>query len=189
MQRSSAAQQHIRVRRGMPTELAVVPHIAALDDSLQSNREQYKGLNWGSNISRERSVAEHRTHAMQGLAILGEMTGGITHDFRKLLAIIGSSLRFAERHSGEPEKVCPSIAAARDGIGRGLQLTSQLLAFAERRVLPTDAGNANECLKTLKLRLAFTAGPGICIGWSSDATLRCAYWIHRCSMQRSSTSS
>src|SRR6185437_1320649 len=189
MQRSSAAQQHIRVRRGMPTELAVVPHIAALDDDLQSNREQYKGLNTGSNISRERSVAEHRTHAMQGLAILGEMTGGITHDFRKLLAIIGSSLRFAERHSGEPEKVCPSIAAARDGIGRGLQLTSQLLAFAERRVLPTDAGNANECLKTLKLRLAFTAGPGICIGWSSDATLRCAYWIHRCSMQRSSTSS
>ena len=139
-----------------------MPHIARLDDDLQSDHGKHEGPYWVSDISLgERSVAEQRAHVTHGLAILGEMTGGIAHDFRNILAIIGSSLRFAEEHSGEPEKVSSSIAAARDGIDRGLKLTSQLLAFAKQRELPAHAGNANEYLKTLELFLAFSAGSGI----------------------------
>ena len=139
-----------------------MPCIARLDEDLQSDREGHEGFYWVSDISLgERSVTEQRTYVTEGLATLGEMTGGIAHDFRNILAIIGSSLRFAEKHSGEPERVSSSIAAARDGIDRGLQLTSQLLAFAKQRVLPTHAGNANEYLKTLKLFLKFGAGPPI----------------------------
>jgi hypothetical protein len=43
MGRSSATQRHILVRRGTPTEVAVVPHIARLDDDLQSDREKHEG--------------------------------------------------------------------------------------------------------------------------------------------------
>ena len=139
-----------------------MPHIARLDDDLESDRGGHEGFNWVSCTSLgERSATGQRTCVTQGLAILGEMTGGIAHDFRNILAIIESSLRFAEKHSGEPERVNSSIAAARDGIDRGLQLTSQLLAFAKRRVLPTHAGNANEYLKALELFLEFSAGPAI----------------------------
>jgi hypothetical protein len=34
---------HILVRRGTPTEVALVPHIARLDDDLQSDRERNMG--------------------------------------------------------------------------------------------------------------------------------------------------
>jgi len=160
--KSSATQRHILVCRRASTEVAVMPRIAHLNDDLQSDGEKHEELNWVSDISLgEQSIAEQRTHVTRGLAILGEMTGGIAHDFRNILAIIGSSLRFAEKHSGEPEKVSSSITAARDGIDRGLKLTSQLLAFAKQRELPTHAGNANEYLKTLELFLAFSAGSAI----------------------------
>jgi signal transduction histidine kinase len=102
-----------------------------------------------------------RSSARYARALLGEMTGGIAHDFRNILAVIGSSLRFAEKHSGKPEKVSYSIAAARDGIERGLKLTSQFLAFAKQRELTTHAGDANEYLKTLELFLEFSAGSSI----------------------------
>ena len=75
------------------------------------------------------SVAQ-RERAAQRLASLGEMTGGIVHDFRNILAVIESGLRLAEKHSEEPEKASVFIAGVHDGIDRGLKLTSQLLTFA-----------------------------------------------------------
>ena len=65
------------------------------------------------------SAAKQRAGASQRLAALGEMTGGIAHDFRNLLAAIESGLKLAERSSEQPEKVRAYIAAAREGIDRG----------------------------------------------------------------------
>ncbi len=148
-------------RHGTPKETAIVPHLARLDDDFLSDRERNKMFNRISDISlSERSVAEQRAYVAEGLALPGEMTGGIIHDFRNILTIIELSLGFAEKNSGEPEKVRSSVAAARHGIDRGLQLTSQILAFAKQRELPAHAANANEYLRALELFLAFGAGCG-----------------------------
>jgi hypothetical protein len=45
---------------------------------------------------RERLVDESSGRAGQ-MSVSGEMTGGITHDIRNILAVIDSSLRSAER--------------------------------------------------------------------------------------------
>jgi hypothetical protein len=110
------------------------------------------------------------------------MTGRITYDFRNILAIIESSLRFAEKHSWEPEKVSSSVAAASDEIDRELKLTSRLFAFTKQRELPTHVGNVNEHLKALELLRPFSDGPGIRItdDWRSVAvkparSTRCRY--------------
>jgi len=50
MERSSETQRHILVRRGTPTEVAVVPHIAHLDDDLQSDRENMKAPSIDTNM-------------------------------------------------------------------------------------------------------------------------------------------
>ena len=91
-----------------------------------------------------RSPAEQRARATQRLAALGEMTGGIAHDFRNLLAVIESGLGLAEKSLERPEKVRVYIAAAREGIDRGVKLTSQLLAFAKRQELKARAGDVND---------------------------------------------
>ena len=107
------------------------------------------------------SAAEQRVRAAQRLAALGEMTGGIAHDFRNLLAVIESGLRLAERSSEQPEKVRAYIAAAREGIDRGVELTSQLLAFAKHQELDAHAGDVNEFLRNFEPFLRYGAGSGV----------------------------
>jgi nitrogen-specific signal transduction histidine kinase len=106
----------------------------------------------------EQSEETRRERAIQRIAALGEMTGGIAHDFRNILTIIQSGLRLAERNLRDPDKLRACIAGAREGVDRGLQLTSQLLAFAKQQELEPRPGNANELLRNLELLLRYSAG-------------------------------
>jgi signal transduction histidine kinase len=114
------------------------------------------------NMRREEpSGAELRAQAAQRLAALGEMTGGIAHDFRNILAVIESSLRLAENSPADPEKMRMFIAGAREGVDRGLKLTSQLLSFARQREFKPRVWNANELLRSIELLLRYGAGPEV----------------------------
>jgi signal transduction histidine kinase len=86
------------------------------------------------------------------------MTGNIAHDFRNILAVIDSGLRLAERNSDDPKAASAFIAGAREGVARGLMLTSQLLSFAKQREFQARAADANELLKALELFLRYGAG-------------------------------
>jgi signal transduction histidine kinase len=111
----------------------------------------------------KRSAAEISARASQRLSVLGEMTGGIAHDFRNILTVIESGLRLAEKNSDEPQKVRTFIAGARQGVARGLELTSQLLTFAKQGGLQPCAADANALLKNLELFLKYGAGPNVCV--------------------------
>jgi signal transduction histidine kinase len=90
--------------------------------------------------------------------VLGEMTGGIAHDFRNILAVIDSRLRLAENNSEHTSVARAFIVGAREGVARGLTLTSQLLTFAKQREVQARAADANELLKALELFLRYGAG-------------------------------
>jgi signal transduction histidine kinase len=109
------------------------------------------------------TAAQQRERATHRLAALGEMTGGIAHDFRNLLAVIESGLRFAEKRVDEAESVRAYIAAARKGIDRGVELTSQLLAFAKHQELDAHAGDLNEFLRSFEPFLRYGAGPNVSV--------------------------
>ena len=106
--------------------------------------------------SRERSK-----RAAKKISALGEMTGGIAHDFRNVLSVIASGLNVAERHSGDPAKVELALAAAREGVERGTKMTQRLLAFAKQQELKTGPEDVNALLAKLKMFLKYGAGPGI----------------------------
>lgn len=106
------------------------------------------------------SAAEQRAHANQRLAALGEMTGGIAHDFRNFLAVIESGLRLAERNAEDPQKVREFIALAREGIEKGAELTGQLLAFARHQELNPHLGDLNEFLREFEPFLRYAGGLG-----------------------------
>ncbi|BCH17119.1 hypothetical protein MesoLjLa_39700 [Mesorhizobium sp. L-2-11] len=89
------------------------------------------------------------------------MTGGIAHDFRNLLGVIGSGLRLAEKRAEEPESVRTYIAAAQQGIDRGIELTSLVLAFAKHQELDIHAGNLNDFLRSFEPFLRYGAGPDV----------------------------
>ena len=109
----------------------------------------------------DRPTAERCARATQQLGELGEMTMGIVHDFRNVLAVVESGLRLAESHSNEPEKVHIFIAGAREGVKHAVKLTSRLLTFAKHHDMDMQLADANTCLENLELLLKYGAGPGV----------------------------
>jgi signal transduction histidine kinase len=129
-------------------------------------------------ITNPHTAAERSARAAQKLVALGEMTGGIAHDVRNILAVVESGLRIAER-TNEPEKLRVGIAAAREGIDRGTILIAQLLNFAKQQELGIQPVNTNELLRTLVVFLQYAAGPGIRI------VFKLASDIPKCAVDRS----
>ena len=112
-----------------------------------------------SSMSNEqRSAAVRSARAAEGFSLLAEMTGGIAHDFRNILAVIDSALRLAEKHSDDPRSASAFIAGAREGVAHGLTLTSQLLTVAKQREYQARMSDANELLEALELFLRYAAG-------------------------------
>ena len=123
---------------------AVVPlHSTAADNS-------------GGFITRKRSK-----RAAQKISALGEMTGGIAHDFRNILCVITSGLNVAERNSSDAAKVESALAAVRQGVERGMRMTNRLLAFAKEQEQQTGPEDVNALLAKLSAFLRYGAGPGI----------------------------
>jgi signal transduction histidine kinase len=106
----------------------------------------------------QRSPLELSGPVTHRFALVGQMTGGIAHDFKNILAVIDSSLRLAETHSNDPGLACTFISGAREGVARGLALTSQLFDFTNQRDFQACSANANELLKTIEVFLRYGAG-------------------------------
>ena len=66
-----------------------MPHVAPDHNEQQPYRSKRGNLDPTVDITLEQhSALEQRARATQRLAAIGEMTGGIVHDFRNLLAVI-----------------------------------------------------------------------------------------------------
>ena len=131
-------------------------------NTLQPVNAANEGHSGASNVAmRDKHTLAQLASAAQRLAVLGQMTGGIAHDFRNVLTIIESGLKLAEKRSAQPDEIRIYIAGAREGVNRGLKLTSQLLSFAKQQELEARAGNANDLMKNLDLFLKYGAGPEV----------------------------
>jgi signal transduction histidine kinase len=112
-------------------------------------------------IGEQLSRTEMSARTTQRLLVFAEMTEGVIHDFRNILTVVDSGLKLAERNYDAPEQVRACIAGAREGIVRGLALTSQLLTFAKQRELDARVCDANALLRDLELFLRYAAGSAI----------------------------
>jgi signal transduction histidine kinase len=85
---------------------------------------------------RSREAAEARVRQAQKMEVLGQLTGGVAHDFNNMLAIVIGSLDIAQRRlrKGRTD-VLRQIDNAMDGAKRAAVLTQRLLAFSRRSPL------------------------------------------------------
>jgi signal transduction histidine kinase len=95
------------------------------------------------------------------ISALGEMTGGITHDFRNILCIVASGLRVAERNRGDPERLRAALTAIQEGVERGLKMTERILAFSKQEEIDPRREDVNALLRKLEVFLKYGAGAGI----------------------------
>jgi signal transduction histidine kinase len=109
-----------------------------------------------------RENAESKVRQMQKMEAIGQITGGVAHDFNNMLAVIMSALQLARRRLDRGEPGAETfIDAAFDGARRAGSLTSRLLAFARRKPLSPTVLDINRVLGDMSDMLRRTLGEQI----------------------------
>ncbi|MEL7257810.1 MAG: PAS domain S-box protein [Pseudomonadota bacterium] len=98
----------------------------------------------------DRKAAEEALSRSQRLEAVGQMTGGITHDFNNLLTIIIGNLELLQR--GSEGRFGELVSDALEAAELGADLTSRLLAFARKSDLsPKMLNLAEECDEVVRI--------------------------------------
>jgi CheY-like chemotaxis protein len=94
---------------------------------------------------------------------VGQLTGGLAHDFNNMLQGITGSLELLKARLGQGQfaSVDRYIAAAQGDAHRAATLTQRLLAFSRRQVLAPEPINANELVAAMADMIQRTVGPEI----------------------------
>ncbi|HET9640999.1 MAG TPA: PAS domain S-box protein [Allosphingosinicella sp.] len=79
----------------------------------------------------------------QKLQALGELTGGVAHDFNNLMTVIRGSAELLTRPGLSEEKRARYLQAILDTADRAATLTSHLLAFGRRQALKPEVADLN----------------------------------------------
>lgn len=79
-------------------------------------------------------LQENRLLQMQKLEAIGQLAGGVAHDFNNILAIIEGYTRMAEAAAKRGDDLAPLFQKIYQATQRGSGLTSQLLMFGKHRV-------------------------------------------------------
>jgi len=150
--RDFAESENKRKRLNEELESRVHERTAALEEANQRLRDEAASL----------AAAEARIRQMQKMEAVGQLTGGVAHDFNNMLAVIVGSLDIAKRQLHvDPAKSARFIANALDGAQRGAQLTSRLLAFSRQQPLDPRPLDANQLLRETAELLRRSLGENI----------------------------
>ncbi|WP_082494577.1 CHASE3 domain-containing protein [Methylobacterium sp. Leaf108] len=97
-----------------------------------------------------RDVLEEQLRQAQKMEALGQLTGGMAHDFNNMLAIvIGNLCLMRRRVEGGEIRIERYIDHALEGAERAATLTRRLLAFARRQPLQPEPLACNRLIATL----------------------------------------
>jgi signal transduction histidine kinase len=83
----------------------------------------------------ERAKAQAQLRESQKMESIGQLTGGVAHDFNNFLLVIGSCAQFLRRDDLSAQKRDQYLNAIASTVDRATKLISQLLAFSRRQPL------------------------------------------------------
>ncbi len=109
----------------------------------------------------EREQALSQVHEMQKLESLGQLTGGLAHDFNNVLMAIIGNLDLLARILPEGVKGRALVSSAVQAAERGATLAKRMLAFARRQDLRPEAVSVPHLVGSMVEMLRSSLGPTI----------------------------
>lgn len=118
---------------------------ASANSILAASRQHLQEL---QEANREAAKLDEKLRQSERLSVVGQMVGGISHDFNNILAVILGNLELIA-----PERLtdaeCRALENMRMAVESGANLTGQLLIFSRRQPLAPSVILADDFLKEL----------------------------------------
>ncbi|MBI3711264.1 MAG: PAS domain-containing protein [Proteobacteria bacterium] len=109
----------------------------------------------------ERRRLEQQLAQAQKMEALGQLTGGVAHDFNNRLTAILGNLELIEDRPGLDEEGHSLARSAIRSVLRSAELTRRLLAFSHQQSFRPEIVDLNELLTGLKILLQRTLGESV----------------------------
>ncbi len=104
---------------------------------------------------------ERQLRQVQKLEALGRLAGGVAHDFNNILTIFEAHLAMLEINGASPEVVRDTVGEIRQVVGRGANLTRQLLTFSRRQAMQPGPLDLHEVVTNIARLLQRVLGEDI----------------------------
>lgn len=111
----------------------------------------------------ERELMEEQLRQSQRMEAVGQLTGGVAHDFNNMLTVILGHIGLARHGQYAPEVIQRSLVAIEEAAERGAELIRQLMVFSRRQTLHPKVTNVAATLKSMETLIAGTLGGEISI--------------------------
>jgi two-component system, cell cycle sensor histidine kinase and response regulator CckA len=114
--------------------------------------------------SERQSLQEKLAKARQ-LESVGQLAGGIAHNFNNMLGVILGYVELVLEQVEESQPIYPALLGVQQAAERSARLTRQLLAYARRQTIAPKVINLNQTLAEMLAMLHRLAGEHIDLVW------------------------
>ena len=152
--------------RGLRKDGTVVPLELTVSEMSLAGRLFFIGI--VRDISR-RLAADEQLKQAQKMEPMGQLTGGVAHDFNNMLTVILGNIELLEGRLSGDRTLLGYARAAKDGAFRASELTHRLLAFARKQPLAPKIIDLNVFVADMAALLRRTLGAPIEIETSTSA--------------------
>ena len=160
----STADEVARLSEGVTT--------LAFENRYRARDGSYRLISWtavpdggyihavGRDVSRERATEDALRQA-QKMEAIGQLTGGVAHDFNNVLAVIKTSIDLLRRVQLTDERRQRFMDSISNAVDRATRLTGQLLAFARRQALQPEVFDAGQNARSVSEMIGSLTGARI----------------------------
>ena len=120
---------------------------------------------------RERVANEERLRQSQKMEALGQLAGGVAHEFNNVLMSVLGFAKLALKRPDDAERVTDCLNEVLSAAQRACDLTKQMLTFGRKQVVETKVLRVGETVRGLEKLLRTLIDETIAIDWqiSDDA--------------------